>query len=294
MKAKWRWHRIEEIVQRDPTYFDRVLEEVRLHGPLQTKDLTDPGDRDGTQMWGWSKGKIALEYLFLRGDVTVADRVNFTRLYGVTEDVIPEEILGMPDASKEEGQEALIDLAARAQGVATLADLADYPRLRVPDARPIVKRMVHEGKLQPVEVEGWDKHAYLHPEARLPRRVEGRALLSPFDNLVWCRPRVERLWDFFYRIEIYVPEAKRVHGYYVLPFLLEGELVARVDVKTDRQAGRLVVKGAWAEPGIDRSRVAVELASELESVAGWLAMDGVQVVDNGDLAGQLARAASSR
>jgi hypothetical protein len=154
--------------------------------------------------------------------------------------------------------------------------------------------MVHEGKLQPVEVEGWDKHAYLHPEARLPRRVEGRALLSPFDNLVWCRPRVERLWDFFYRIEIYVPEAKRVHGYYVLPFLLEGELVARVDVKTDRQAGRLVVKGAWAEPGIDRSRVAVELASELESVAGWLAMDGVQVVDNGDLAGQLARAASSR
>ena len=141
-----------------------------------------------------------------------------------------------------------------------------------------------KGHLIPVEVRGWDKEAYLHPEAKLPRTVEGRALLSPFDNLVWFRERVERLWDFVYRIEIYVPEAKRVHGYYVLPFMLDGRLVARVDLKTDRQSSRLRVKGAFAEPGVDKMRVGRELREELETVAGWLGMEDVEINSNGDLA----------
>lgn len=286
-KAAWRWHRLDEIVEHQPDYFDRVLDEVRINGPLQARDLTDPGNREAGEMWGWSKGKIALEYLFLKGEVSVADRVNFTRLYAVTPDVIPEEVLALPVLEREDGQEALVEAAARSMGVATLTDLADYPRFRVPDTRPVVDRLVERGRLQPVEVDGWDSPGYLHPEARLPRAVVGRALLSPFDNLIWCRPRVERLWDFIYRIEIYVPEAKRVHGYYVLPFLLDGDLVARVDLKTDRQAGRLLVKGAWAETGVDRVRVGRELRSELESVAGWLGVDDVEATKNGDLAGLL-------
>jgi uncharacterized protein YcaQ len=286
-KAAWRWHRLDEIMKHQPDYFDRVLDEVRVNGPLQARDLTDPGNRDAGEMWGWSKGKIALEYLFLKGEVSVADRVNFTRMYAVTADVIPEEVLALPALERDQGQEALVEAAARSMGVATLTDLADYPRLRVPDTRPVVDRLVESGRLEPVEVDGWGSPAFLHPAARLPRAVEGRALLSPFDNLVWCRPRVERLWNFIYRIEIYVPEAKRVHGYYVLPFLLDGDLVARVDLKTDRQGGRLLVKGAWAEAGVDRVRVGRELMSELESVAGWLGVGDVAVTRNGDLAGHL-------
>jgi hypothetical protein len=157
----------------------------------------------------------------------------------------------------------------------------------MPQARPLFKDLVAEGSLIRVEVQGWDEPAYLHPEAKLPRRVEGRALLSPFDNLVWYRDRVHRLWDFYYRIEIYVPEPKRVHGYYVLPFLLDGHLVARVDLKSDRKAGSLLVKGAFAEPDVDKVRVGRELLAELEAVATWLGLDDVVVSRNGDLAGRL-------
>jgi uncharacterized protein YcaQ len=157
----------------------------------------------------------------------------------------------------------------------------------MPQARPLIDRMVGEGRISEVEVQGWDKPAYLDPEARLPRQVEGRALLSPFDNLIWYRDRVERLWDFHYRIEIYVPEPKRVYGYYVLPFLLDGDLAARVDLKTDRKAGALLVKGAFAEPDVDEVRVGRELSGELETVASWLGLSEVRVSGNGDLAGAL-------
>ncbi|MCZ6662800.1 MAG: winged helix DNA-binding domain-containing protein [Actinobacteria bacterium] len=283
MEAPWSWNRVERIKKEDPGYLSRVLDQVRADGPLQTRDLESPGQRDANSMWGWSKGKVALEALFHQGDITVFDRVNFVRLYGATEDVIRDSALSAAGLSREEGQRQLVEMASRSMGVASLADLADYHRIRVPDARPLVEGMVQEGRLIEVEVEGWGTQAFLHPDARLPREVDGRALLSPFDSLVWCRPRVDRLWDFHYRIEIYVPEAKRVHGYYVLPFLLDGVLVARVDLKTDRVREVLRVKGAWAEDGVDRVRVGRELRAELDSVALWLGMEDLEIVDNGDL-----------
>lgn len=283
MTGEFGWKRVEAMKTERPGYLESVLAQVMELGPLQAKDLVEPGERIKGEMWGWSDGKVALEALFHRGDVTIHDRPNFSRLYAAAEDVIPGHVLDTPDPSRVEGQSALLELAARSLGVATLEDLADYPRISNPDARPLVDNLVGQGRLEEVTVTGWDKPGYLHPEARLPRSVNGRSLLSPFDNLVFCRPRVERLWDFHYRIEIYVPEAKRVYGYYVLPFLLDGELVARVDLKTDRKSGRLLVKGAWAEPGADRVRVGRELMWELEEVASWLGMTEVEVFENGDL-----------
>jgi uncharacterized protein YcaQ len=177
----------------------------------------------------------------------------------------------------------LLMLAARSMGVGTADDLADYYRIRMPAARPVLRRLVDAGDLEEVDVEGWGKPAYVHPETPLPRWARGTALLSPFDNLVWHRERVERLWDFHYRIEIYVPESKRVYGYYVLPFLFDGDLVARVDLKTDRRRNALRVKGAFAEPDIDKRKVGRALRKELDLVADWLDLDDVIVDRNGDL-----------
>jgi hypothetical protein len=205
-------------------------------------------------------------------------------MYDLSERVIPLHHLQAQGVERNEAQSLLLLRAARSLGVGTASDLADYHRIRLPQARPLVADLVAKGHLVPVEVRGWDKEAYLHPEATLPRSIAGRALLSPFDNLIWFRERVERLWDFVYRIEIYVPEPKRVHGYYVLPFMLDGHMVARVDLKTDRQSSRLRVKGAFAEPGVDKVRVGKELGEELETVAGWLGMEDLEIADNGDLA----------
>ena len=283
MTGAFGWKRVERMKRERPGYLENVLTQVREMGPLQVKDLHEPGERIANEMWGWSDGKVALEALFHRGDVTIFDRPNFNRLYAASEVVIPADLRNGTDPSREEGQTELLVSAARSLGVATVEDLADYPRISNPEARPLVSRLVDDGRLTEVDVAGWDRPGYLHLEARLPRSVQGRALLSPFDNLIFCRPRVERLWDFHYRIEIYVPEAKRVYGYYVLPFLLDGELVARVDLKTDRKTGRLVVKGGWAEPGVDRVRVGRELAAGLEEVAVWLGVPEVEFVDNGNL-----------
>jgi uncharacterized protein YcaQ len=278
------WQRLESMRQEHPEYLDEVMSQVRERGPLRTAELHDPGERDGTSMWGWSKGKVALEALFMEGKVSTATRRNFVRMYDVSERVIPAEHYAIDDLDPEQAQSELLLRAARFMGVATAADIADYPRIRMPEARPLIERLAAKGDLIEVEVEGWSRTAYLHPEATMPRRVEGRALLSPFDNLVWFRDRVERLWDFHYRIEIYVPEPKRVYGYYVLPFLLDGDLVARVDLKADRKAGALLVKGAFAEPEVDRARVARELRAELDAVATWMGLAEVKVSRNGDLA----------
>jgi hypothetical protein len=284
MNGEWHWERLNKMRRDDPRYMDLVLEQVRARGPLKTSDLHDPGQRDGTTMWGWSKGKVALEALFLGGDITTSHRPNFVRMYDLSERVIPLHHLQAQGVERNEAQSLLLLRAARSLGVGTASDLADYHRIRLPQARPLVADLVAKGHLVPVEVRGWDKEAYLHPEATLPRSIAGRALLSPFDNLIWFRERVERLWDFVYRIEIYVPEPKRVHGYYVLPFMLDGHMVARVDLKTDRQSSRLRVKGAFAEPGVDKVRVGKELGEELETVAGWLGMEDLEIADNGDLA----------
>ena len=286
MAQGWAWSRAEQAVADKPGYLDSVLEQVGERGPLRTSDLDDAGAKEqlAPPMWNWSHGKIALEVLFGQGKVAAAARPNFVRMYDLPERVIPVSELEAPDVPREEAQAVLLERGAQALGVGTPDDIADYFRIRMPQARPLIKQLVAEKRIVEVEVAGWGKPAYLHPEARLPRKVEGRALLSPFDNLIWYRDRVERLWDFYYRIEIYVPEPKRVHGYYVLPFLLDGDLVARVDLKTDRKAGALLVKGAFAEAGVDRSRVARELQAELGDVARWLGLDGVVVSPNGDLA----------
>ena len=266
-----------------------MLDEVRARGPLSVADLDDPGERTGP-WWGYGKGKVALEWHFRTGALTVRERRNFARVYDLPERVFADGVLSAPAPDAEDAQREMVRLASRSLGVATIGDLADYYRISVPQARERVGELVAAGELEAVAVEGWRQPAYLHPAAKLPRRVDARALLSPFDSLIWSRDRAERLFGFRYRVEIYVPAARRVFGYYMLPFLLGDELVARVDLKSDRQAAVLRVRSAFVEDGRDERRVAAALAVELRSMAGWLELDGVRVGRRGNLAGELGRA----
>ena len=280
------WKSIEELLTEHPDYVDRVFEEVATNGPISTSDLEDGGERQGA-WWGWGKGKLALEYLFANGRITSYRGNNFTRIYDLPDRLIPEEHRnGSP--SKDESYRTLLLLAAEAYGVATDRDLADYYRMSLKEARIILEQLVAEGALEPATVAGWADPAYLHPRAKRPRSINNRTLLSPFDSMVWERDRTLRLFDFHYRIEIYVPKEKRQYGYYVLPFMLDGELVGRVDVKADRAASQLLVQAAHVEPGRDPARVATELGAELETFAEFLTMDDVVVVRQGDLAGHLS------
>jgi uncharacterized protein YcaQ len=240
-------------------------------------------------MWNWHNGKVALEYLFYEGKVTTAKRVNFERYYDLPERVIPPEILNAPEPPEDDAIRELVRIAARALGVATDADLRDYFRISHRATRAAVTDLLAAGELIPAQVDGWPAPAYLWHDARRPRRVDARALLSPFDSLIWYRDRTERLFGFHYRIEIYTPAAQRKFGYYVLPFLLGDRLVGRVDLKSDRQAGVLRVQSAWAEPGVDVRTVACQLAAELALAASWQRLDGVAVMPRGNLAADLAR-----
>jgi uncharacterized protein len=271
----------------EPGYVEAVVAEIAARGPLQASELADPGDRSGP-WWGWAKGKIACEWLFAQGRLAVSARRGFTRVYDLAERVLPRGVLDAPTPTEEEADRAMLLLAARAHGVGTAGDLADYYRLKVQRARRVLDDLVREGLLEQVEVQGWDERAYLHPQARLPRQVDAAALLSPFDSLVWCRDRIERLFGFRYRLELYVPAHRRVHGYYVLPFLHGEELCARVDLKADRAAGVLRVPGVWLEDGADADATAGVLAGELERMAQWLDLDAVHVAGGGDLASALA------
>lgn len=278
------WTAYRRLQDNKPGFIEEVYRQVAERGPLQAGDLEDIGTKRGGGMWNWSDGKVALEGLFTEGRITTAARPNFVRLYDIPERVLPVEHLEAPTPSPEEAMLELLLMSAQSLGVGTADDIADYYRIRMPVARPLIQQLADKGDLVEVEVQGWGKPAFLHPEAKLPRNRAGTGLLTPFDNLIWHRDRVERLWDFHYRIEIYVPEQKRVYGYYVLPFLLDGELVARVDLKTDRKAGALLVKGAFAEPGIDRVAVGRALKEELELVAKWLGLNEIVISKNGDLA----------
>lgn len=288
MGAMRPWHRVRALNEEHPEYMRQVFEEVVEFGPITVSDLADPGKRTGP-WWGYGKGKIALEWLFATGRVAIADRRNFTRYYDLPERVLPTEVLDVEPFEKEEAQRRLLLLAAQATGVATAADLADYYRIRMPDARPRLVELVESGALIEVKVEGWNSPGLMLPGTKVPRSLRARALVSPFDSLIWFRERTERLFDFHYRIEIYVPEPQRKHGYYVYPFLLGDELVGRVDLKADRAAGKLLVKGSYAEDGRDPVGIAHELADELHLMAGWLDLGEVEVARNGDLADALAR-----
>ena len=267
-----------------PGYLDAVLAEVRDRGPLVASELSSAQGKSGP-WWGWDDAKRALELLFWQGRLTARRRPqNFAREYDLTERVLPPEVLAHPTPAPDDARRELLERAARHHGIGTARDLTDYYRLQLTPSRPLLADLVESGRLQLVSVEGWKDQAYLHPEARLPRRVEAQAVLSPFDPVVWERQRAERLFDFVYRIEIYTPAPKRLYGYYVLPFLLGDELVGRVDLKADRQAGVLRVPGAFAEPGQDPGRVASALAEELRTMAAWLELDRVDVGRRGDLA----------
>jgi uncharacterized protein YcaQ len=266
-----------------------VLDRVRADGPIVASDL-DMRDRPKESWWDWDEGKKALEYLFRAGDVAATRRPNdFARLYHAADDVIAGHHRTADAPDEHAAKKELLVLAAKYHGVGTAADLADYHRLT--HTRQALSELVDEERLVPVEVEGWGRPAFLHPDATIPRRIEARALLSPFDPVVWHRDRAERIFGFEYRIEIYTPKPKRRYGYYVLPFLLGDELVGRVDLKADRSAGALLVQAAWAEPGVPHDVVAAELAEELTSMADWLGLDRVEVADRGDLSPALAQVA---
>jgi uncharacterized protein YcaQ len=280
-----------------------VLDEVRARGPVTAGQIEDDAPRRTDQWgWNWSDAKTAVEWLFYKGEVTVAYRnSSFARAYDLPERVLPRAVLDAPTPTTAEAHRRLVLVAAAALGVAVESDLRDYFRLPLAGARAAVGELVEAGELLPVAVEGWRQPAYLHPAARIPRRIKAATLLSPFDPLIWERGRVARLFEFGYRIEIYVPAAKRIHGYYVLPFLLGDRLVARVDLKADRQAGVLRVPAAWAEPVPARARkgapdpdeVVEALAAELYRFAGWLGLHGVDQPVLGDLADRLGKAIAS-
>lgn len=248
-----------------------ILDRLRTEGPMAASDLGT--GRPG--WWEWSEAKVMLEWLFYAGHVTTRTRRNsFERVYDLTERVIPSALLDAPAPEEGEAHRILIERSARAHGIATEAELRDYFRLGVAETRLAVAELVEEGALLPVAVPGWPK-AYLHRDARRPRRVEATALLAPFDPLVFERDRTERLFNFRYRIEIYVPEALRRHGYYVLPFLFGDRLVGRVDLKADRKAGRLVIKAVhWEADAPDGSAEALD--AELALMARWLGLGEVR------------------
>lgn len=284
------WKGIARFLRSHGDFIDKCLDEIAARGPMPASELS-LGAKGAGSWWGWSEGKRALESLFWVGDLTTATRRGtFERVYGLPERVLPKAALEEPPP-REEAQRELLRIAARAQGVATERDLRDYFRMGVAETRARLAELVEAGDLTPVKVKGWENGAYLHRDARRPRKVTANALLSPFDNLIWFRERTERLFGTRVRLEIYTPAHKRVHGYYVLPFLQGEAITARVDLKAERKKGLLMVQAAHAEPAANGETPAL-LAAELKLMAGWLGLDRVEVAPKGDLAARLAGALS--
>lgn len=287
------WRNVRLIAKKQPSLLDDVLAIVREKGPLTAREIDVGEAKKRKGWWAWSEAKTAIEFLFWSGQVTSAARVGFERLYDLPERVIPAPILARATPPEDEAHRELVEIAARAMGVASEADLRDYYRLPVAGARKAVADLVEDGALVPVTVEGWKKPAYLHRKAQA-KAFAGAALLSPFDNLIWFRDRTERLFGMRYRIEIYTPEPKRVHGYYVLPVLAGDALIARVDLKADRAASALRVQAAHAEPGVAKAKAAKTVAGCLSRMASWLGLERVEVMPKGDLAAALKRAGTDR
>jgi uncharacterized protein YcaQ len=291
--AQEAWGGMRRVNRDRPELVAQVLEAIRDGGPVSAGALAAEHDhrpRRSGPWWDWSDVKRACEFLFWSGRITSARRRGFERLYDLPERVLPRAVVEAPTPSVEDAQRELVRLASRALGVAAERDLRDYFRLPAAETRERVRELVEAGELAPVAVEGWRTPAYLDPAARLPRRVDARALVGPFDSLIWERSRTERLFGFRYRLEIYVPAPRRVHGYYVLPFLLGDRLAARVDLKADRKAGALLVQATHLEDGAP-PETRSELAVELERMAAWLGLDAIK---DGARNGRSGSARSSR
>jgi uncharacterized protein YcaQ len=294
--AEFAWGNMTRIAAEQPELVARVLDQVRERGPITAAEIEHDAPRS-TDNWGWnwSVVKRALEWLFYSGQVTAAERTtSFARRYDLTERVLPRSVLDAPTPAYPDAIRALAELSARALGVAAEAELRDYFRLPVAGFKQAVAELVEDKVLQPVTVRGWKPAAYLHHEAKLPRRVGAATLVSPFDPLIWERARTERLFDMQYRIEIYVPAPQRLYGYYVLPFLLGDRFAARVDLKADRRTGVLQIPAAWIEPGADPDETAAALAAELARLAGWLGLSDIAAPERGDLAQPLTAALKER
>jgi len=272
-------------------YLDAALKQVQRDGPLTANDLPPvAGPRRKPGDWHRTIPRCALEYHFSRGSLVVADRLpNFQRVYDLPERVLHAKHLSR-SVAKPDAQRELLQRAATAMGVATLRDLADYFRMSPREAAPRVAELVENGDINPVSVDGWEEQAYLTADARLPRQISGASLLSPFDPVVWFRPRALRLFDFHYRIEIYVPASKRRWGYYVLPFRVGDQIVARVDLKADRQNRTLRVLAVHEESGIDQGACLESLVHELQALRSWLQLNAVCVTKNNGFSKKLAAA----
>ncbi len=283
------WKGIARFLRERRDFVDRALDEVAQRGPLSASEL-EIGGKGAGGWWGWSEAKRAVEGLFWTGELTTATRRGtFERVYGLPHKVHPKAITDLPTPPRDVAQREIVMIAARAMGVATMRDLRDYFRMGLEDIRARVGELVEVGALLPVTVKGWRETAFLDPNARLPRKIEGAALLSPFDNLIWFRERTERMFGVRIKLEIYTPAEQRVHGYYVLPFLEDDAITARVDLKADRKAGVLIVQASHAEPWAS-DQTPVRLAVELKCMAGWLGLETVKVEPKGDLAAALWRA----
>ena len=258
-------------------FVKRILKHVEKNGPTTSRELSTRTEKKGT-WWDWDEAKVALEYLFLTGQLMSRGRgTDFARIYDTPERVLPEDVLNAPTPSEHDARKQLLVRSAIAQGVATASDLADYYRQKLATVKPLIAELVEEGELREVAVDGWTEKAFVYRNAKLPKQLHATALLSPFDSLVWCRPRNERLFDFHYRIEIYTPKEKRKFGYYVLPFMMNGEMVGRVDLKADRAKGILQAHSVHTEKGVKRSVINEALNAELAAMATWLGLEQVQI-----------------
>jgi hypothetical protein len=281
--------RYEKWAEENREFLDWIKNEIRTRGPLSGGDFEhERAERKGS-WWGWSDVKRALEFMFMYGEVVSGGRSGFNRLYALPEQVLPVKVRNKtedPIASRK----LLLLKAAKAHGLGTAADLADYFRMNGPLAKKLLQELVDEKKLVVSQVDGWKEKVFLLPETHIPKeKPVGTTLLSPFDPLVWFRPRTERLWDFHYRIEIYTPEPKRVFGYYSLPILWNGQIAGRIDLKNDRQSNTLLIQSAWHESHIEPVALAKDLSKHLAQVAKWQGCKDIQLKKKGNLSAALSK-----
>ena len=283
------------IAARKPEVVASMLSQVKRKGPLHLGDVEGRVKKKNAEWWDWDDAKQALEHLFVSGQVAVTRRPDFGKLFDLPERVLPADTLAVPTPPPAEARKELAYQAARALGVGTVQEIGYSHWQRTSTVRPMVNELVEEGRLVKAEVEGWRQPGFVHPEVleRAPKTFSGCALVGPFDPLMWFRERIARVFDFDYTLEIFVPAAKRVWGYYVYPFLYNGHFAARVDLKADRQASTLRVQAAYIEPDLDnphdQPEIAEALLAELRRVAAWLGLERVGAVDKGNLAGALHR-----